>query len=452
MITINYYLKGAISDKNIEERQKAKDSSLNKILGKPLQVYLTLSGLGKRIQIYTKKRVSQYEWDKEKQLVDSRKNKINGTELNDWFILYKQSVLKQSSANENIGKTTTINDLRNIMNSITPNGTKKTTESFQDHFDNFLREHKTSEGHSKKSKTIQKYNTLLTHLEAFAKKKNIQLQLEAFDNTFLSSFKDHLVKELELGDNTVAKYIKASKTFIRFHINIGLIKPFNYTDIKSVEKEGEIYIIDLKQLVQLQNFKLNNKRLEQCRDIFCFQCWTGQRYSDIETIKTEDLKVNDKGEKIWDFHTVKTGENIKVPIVEYAEMILKKYASGNQPLPVISNQKQNEYLKELGKLVSADSEDQKKIAGFGNNAKTIKFHDGIRKENYVPFYKVLTTHVARKSYITNSLIIGVPERVVREVSGHKSEKDFRRYVNLANSYKDEMIRKSFSMENIEKFI
>jgi integrase len=89
----------------------------------------------------------------------------------------------------------------------------------------------------------------------------------------------------------------------------------------------------------LQNFKLNSKRLKQCRDVFCFQCWTGQRYSDIEAIKFEDLKVKDKGEKIWDFYTIKTGENIKVPVVEYAEMILKKYENDARSLPAISYQK-----------------------------------------------------------------------------------------------------------------
>ena len=326
MVTINYYLKGTISDKNIEELQKAKDPSLNKTLRTPRQVYLTVSGLGKRIQIYTKRRISQYEWDKEMQQVDCRKNKVNGTELNNWLMLFKQAVTKQNSANESTGKTTTITDLRNIMDSITPTGAKKITFSFQDHFERFLKEHKTGKGHSKKDQTIQKYNTFNAHLIKFAEKKKIRLQIEVIDGVFLSSFKDYLVKDLKLGDNTVGKYIKAAKTLIRFYINAGLIKPFNYTEIKSVEKEGEIY------------------------------------------------------------------------------------------------------------------------------TKTLEFHDGVRKEEYVPFYKVLTTHVARKSYITNSLIIGVPERVVKEVSGHKSEKDFRRYVNLANSYKDEMIRKSYSVENISKYL
>ncbi len=452
MVTINLYLKGAISDATIEKLQKDKDSSLNEILRTPRQVFLTVSGLGKRIQIYTKKRVSQYEWDKETQAVDCRKNKVNGPELNDWFINFKQAVKKRNSTNENEGKITSIIDLREILDEIIPQGTKKTALTFKDYFERFIKEHKTGDGHSKKGRTVQKYNTLNFHLINYTQSKKIPLRVEIIDASFLTNFKNYLVTTLNLGDNTVAKYIKAAKTFIRFYINAGVIKPFNYTDVKSVEKEGEIYIISLKQLIELQNFKLENKRLEHCRDVFCFQCWTGQRYSDIEAIRFEDLKVNEKGEKIWDFYTIKTGENIKVPITEYAEMILTKYAGSDKPLPVISNQKQNDYLKDLGEIVSKDNADQKKISGFGDNAKAIAFHDGVRSESYLPFYRILTTHVARKSYITNSLIIGVPERVVKEVSGHKSEKDFRRYVNLANTYKDEMIRKSFSMENISKFI
>ncbi len=454
MATVNYYLKGAISDANIEILKEAKDPSLNEILRTPRQVFLTVSGWGQRIQIYTKKRVSQYEWDKKEQLIDCRRNKVDSDELNDFLLKFKQAVKKRNSANENEGKITNIVELRQIMEEVRPHESLKASASitFEDHFKTFLSEHKTSEGHSKKGRTVQKYNTLNTHLIKYAKSKKTPLRLEMMDAAFLTSFKNHLVTTENLGDNTVAKYIKAFKTFIRFYINRGLIKAFNYTDVKSVEKEGEIYIISLKQLIELQNYKLENKRLEHCQDVFCFQCWTGQRYSDIEAIRFEDLKVNEKGEKIWDFYTVKTGDNIKVPITEYAEMILKKYEGSDKPLPVISNQKQNEYLKELGKIVSEDDGDKKKISGFGDNAKAIEFHDGVRSESYLPFYKMLTTHVARKSYITNSLIIGVPERVVKEVSGHKSEKDFRRYVNLANTYKDEMIRKSFTMENISKFI
>lgn len=74
------------------------------------------------------------------------------------------------------------------------------------------------------------------------------------------------------------------------------------------------------------------------------------------------------------------------------------------------------------------------------------------KEEYVPFYEVLTTHVGRKSFITNSLILGIPERVVKEVSGHKDEKSFQQYVKLVESYKAQKIEEGYSRDNIEKYL
>jgi integrase len=338
------------------------------------------------------------------------------------------------------------------MLSASPLNQTKQKFTFQEYYDKFINEHKTGDGYSKKQTTIRKYNSFYSHLKDFAEKNRISLHITNIDLTFLSNFKDYLVNDKKLSDNTVSKYIKAAKTFIRFYINNGLIRAFALNEVKCGEKEGEIYIISIRQLVKLQNYKIQDKRLSDCRDVFCFQCWTGQRYSDVAAIRKEDIKTNNDGQKVWDFFTIKTGDNIKVPIVEYADQILKKHQNNERILPVISLQRQNDNLKELGKLVSINTKGQNKIEGFDSKTKVTEFHDGVRKEEYLPFYEVLTTHVARKSYITNSLIIGVPERVVKEVSGHKSEQDFRRYVNLASSYKDEMIRKSYNSENIEKYI
>lgn len=74
------------------------------------------------------------------------------------------------------------------------------------------------------------------------------------------------------------------------------------------------------------------------------------------------------------------------------------------------------------------------------------------REGQAPFYEVLPSHAGRKSFILNSLILGVPERVVKEVSGHKDEKSFARYVKLAENSKAQVIRKAFSKENIAKIL
>ena len=66
------------------------------------------------------------------------------------------------------------------------------------------------------------------------------------------------------------------------------------------------------------------------------------------------------------------------------------------------------------------------------------------------FYEIMTAHVARKTFITNSLILGVPERVVREISDHKDEKSFRRYIKLADSYKTAKLFEAYSKDNVER--
>jgi integrase len=452
MITINYYLKGAMSDDKVKQLVKSKTQGIAEMLNQPLQLYLMISGAGKRIQIYTQKRISQYEWDKHKQRIDTRKNKLTGEAINDWLHSIEQSMLKKFALYENEGMTLQLDDIRDMVQTRAPIIINNATSSMEQYFKRFIQEHKTGQGYSKKHRTVQNYNAFFTHLKKFSIARRIPLIMDNFTKAFLIKFKDYLSAEVKLGDNTVSKYIKTAKTFVRFYINEGLIKPFPIAEVKSTEKDGEIYIITLKQLIALQNYKIDNKRLDGCRDLFCFQCWTGQRFSDIETFKIYDIKTNQDGDKTWDLYTKKTGENIKVPIVEYALNILDKYADSEFHLPLISLQKQNQNLKELGELVSKGNEGQAKIEGFDTMTKIVEYHDGIRKETYVPFFNLLTTHVARKSYITNSLIIGIPERVVKEVSGHKSEKDFRRYVNLASSYKDEVIRRSYSTENIAKFI
>ena len=73
------------------------------------------------------------------------------------------------------------------------------------------------------------------------------------------------------------------------------------------------------------------------------------RYSDAYNLK----KTNIEKDKIK-FTSIKTGEALTVPLNEYSQAILDKYKDvplpGNKALPVISNQKMNDYLKDLGEL------------------------------------------------------------------------------------------------------
>jgi len=448
MATVNYYLKGAISEEKIKLLHTSDSLFLKKQQARPLQIFLKLSLGGERLQIYTKKRVAQKYWDREKQRADCQKLKTGGTTLNEWLFEFEKAVLDFAQTNENNLKHTTANDLKALLDKKILAKPSKT--NFETYFNDYLAGQKTGDGHSLRLNTVKKYNGLKNHLIDFATESKRKLDVPGIDKDFLSEFKDYLIayeKKLDDGtikkltDNTIAKNVKAAKSFIRFYMNKNVIKPFNIAEVKSVEREGAIFVLPIKQLIELQNEKLESDKLNKVRDVFCFMCWTGQRFSDIEKLKHSDIIINEKGEREWRLITQKNNATITVPITPYADKILAKYKKSESPLPTYSNQKLNEYLKELGEKV-----------GLKNSVKVVKYYDGLKTEESLPFYEILTTHVGRKSYITNSLILGVPERVVKEVSGHKDEKSFRRYVQLADAYKSKEINKAFSIENISKFL
>lgn len=437
MASVNFYLKGASSKNRLLEIKDKK--FLNIVLDTPRQLFLMLSTGGVRLQIYTKKRIPQKYWNFEKQEIDCSKYRNVGIKIQEWLDDLKTEVRKLAEANELEKIQTTKSELVKILSGkILP---KTKAGQFDIQVKEFLIQHKTASGHSLRNNTLKKYNGLFNHLKSFSLHKGISINLNLFDKEFLESFKTYLTDELELNDNTVAKYIKAAKPLIRYYMNHGLIKPYELAQVKSNEKEGEIYVLGIKNVLMLQNLSLEAERHKHARDIFCFMCWTGQRYSDYESLKHEDFTFKENGEKVWELITTKTGTRVSIPIVEYAEDILIRNKNCDTPLPKLSNQKMNEYLKEIGK-----------IAELNFPVKSVKYYDGKKTEKKIPFYKILTSHVARKSYITNSLMLGVPERVVKDVSGHKDEKSFRRYVQLAGSYKSEMINKAFDKKNISKFL
>ena len=440
MASVNYYLKGAISEKHIEELKRNEDiESLDEILSQPLQIFLKISSQGRRIQVYTKRRIAQKYWDSSKQEYNPRRYRDNCAAKNAWLRELKSEVAELADINERNGIITASQEIKEILaNKIV---SKPVKESFEELLHSFLREHKKNDGHPLKEGTRQKYLGTYNHLLEYSKSNNIRLEIERIDEKFLQDFREYLSRIKELTDNTVVKILKAIKTFLRHYQKKGIIKSMDLSEVKTIDTEGEIYVLPIDKVLELQYVDLESERLKRVRDVFCFMCWTGQRYSDIVKINHNDLVEKADGQKDWNLITVKTQSRISVPIVQYAEEILDKYKDYETPIPIFSNQKINNYLKELGEHVK-----------FSWPVKTSKYFEGVLQQEQVPFYEVLTTHVGRKSYITNSLILGVPERVVKEVSGHRGEKSFRRYVKLAEVYKSQVIRKAFSKDNIRKIL
>jgi len=175
------------------------------------------------------------------------------------------------------------------------------------------------------------------------------------------------------------------------------------TGLKKLDKKANIYFLLEEELHHLTHMKIEDPKLDRVRDIFCFGCYTGLRYSDIENFK----KSNIHGDQ-YIITTIKTGKTLSNRLYPPALKILDKYKDNELPnaLPVISNQKMNDYLKELGP-----------IAGLDREITYIHQSGGKVSETYLPLYEKLSTHVARKTFITYLINSGESKEVVAAITG-----------------------------------
>lgn len=91
----------------------------------------------------------------------------------------------------------------------------------------------------------------------------------------------------------------------------------------------------------------------------------------------------------------------------------------NKALPVISNQKFNEYLKDLGKL-----------AEF-NDPETIVYYKGNeRVEETFKKWQLLSTHAGRKTFVSNALFFNIPAEVIMSWTGHKDHRVMENYYKI----------------------
>ncbi|WFE85006.1 site-specific integrase [Parabacteroides chongii] len=175
--------------------------------------------------------------------------------------------------------------------------------------------------------------------------------------------------------------------------------------------------------------EISNTRLAQVRDVFCFCCFTGLRYSDVYNLKKTDIKDT----KI-DIVTIKDVDNINIELNKYSRAILDKYKDldikKGKALPVISNQNYNDYLKELGQLAEMN-EEMTEVWYVGSK----------RMERTVKKWEVLTTHVARKTFVVNALTLGISPQVIMRWTGHNDIKAMKPYTKIVDKLKEQEMKK-----------
>ncbi len=306
---------------------------------------------------------------------------------------------------------------------------KQEPKKFFEYFDEF-------------TKTVGVQNAWTT--ATFTKFKSIRKHLYDFNsNLVLNDLTEDQLHEfityqhnIKLRNTTIAKNVSFLRWFLRWCANKDYYKGHLHDlfrpKLKGTDGNSKEVIHltwdELQSLIRF-NFPDSKQYLDRVRDVFVFTCFTALRYSDVAKLKRSDIRGN-----ALHIVTQKTSDGLKIELNKYSSAILDKYKDSvflnDKALPVISNVKMNEYLKEMGEL-----------AGINTPQRVVYFKGNERHEEVYPKYSLLTTHCGRRTFIVNAFYLGIGAETIMKWTGHSDYQAMKPYIKIVDDLKEKEMNK-----------
>ena len=279
-------------------------------------------------------------------------------------------------------------------------------ESF---IDVFVKYHASKKG-TRATTTLSNINQTMEVLKAFESSMGLKLCIKSFDRSVFTELIRFYLEDCGYNDRTIDKHLKVVRGFIKW-----AYPDFNRSFISfKIKKDDTVIHFTEEELLCLINADLIDK-LDRVRDLFIFSCLTGMRYSDLAKFNKSWIQ-----DGVIIFTQAKTSGLAVSPIFTNAYKILQKY---DYNLPRLSNTKFNLYLKDLFEYLQLD-----------RSITITRYQGNKRMEQVKPLFKLVTTHVARKTFISLALDNGIPIQDVMKMSGHSDYRGIRPYISVSKEH------------------
>lgn len=345
--------------------------------------------------------------------INSEINRLEET-VNDTFFFFEQT-----------GQIPTSSELRDEVNKRNGKIVEKEEKTFFDYYQQFIIEQ--GKENSWSENTYKRHKTTMNHLKKFAP----DLTFADLTHEGLSQLVDYFMNvevdnETGMKNYTAKKYINLTKWFLKWASEKGYNKELAFVTFKEKLKTipAKVIFLEWNELMSVYNATFPNEpHLELAKDVFCFQCFTSLRYSDVKNLKKADIY-----DGYITITTIKTDDPLKIELNKYSKAILEKYKDieGIYALPVPVNQRMNKYIKEICKACEI------------NEPICRTYYKGAERIDEIhPKYELIGTHCGRKTFICNALMLGIAPNIVMKWTGHRDYKSMKPYIDIADKAKEE---------------
>ena len=276
-----------------------------------------------------------------------------------------------------------------------------------------------------KKASIVKFNVIKHKLQRLEVRLSKTIYINEINEDFKQEFYNYC-KEENYSQNTIQRELNIIKTFCKFARSKGIEVDSELDSLKLPKEKIDNIYLSLEEIELIENAEIEQPHLINATEWLIISCFTGQRISDFMRFTKEMIRI-EKGKSLIEFEQQKTGKLMTIPIHAKVQQILDKN-KGEFPHK-ISDQRYNDYIKEVCKIAGIDEEIKgKKQLNISkqNNIQKIR-----RVEGIYPKYELVTSHIGRRSFATN-YYGDIPTSYLIYVTGHSSEVMFLNYIGKSN--------------------
>ena len=448
-------------------------------------IYLRYSHKSKWINIPLKYSIEPSFWDKENYSVRRKYSNYNELKrlMNDFEGNVRQKVEDYYYENKVYPPKELIN---NLLQEVKRDEKSIKTPTLKSLYDDFV---KFKIGKMVKQSTLNIYKYTWDKWELYEKSTSPK-ELNEMNERTLSLFNTFLLEQgLQL--NTIGKYTKTIKTFLRYvsnHLEMNVPPSFQRVKVEREEK-NDFVVFDKEEFERLKRevfysryftenrFDLSEREILIGR-IMVFLCSTGLSYVDFDRLTIENLFVDidilDSKKKYLNIKIHRQKTNIPevciIPIIDITiDLVIDMlgltyefYEGNDESIDIEFKLKILEKLLRLmkkgrkftkyqprlfPKVLQQDFNKEIKLLmcklGMVNEVKILKQVKNKVVDLNIPKYQLITSHTGRRTYITSCLRQGIRPHILMRTTGHKKIGTLLRYnketeLNIYNEFEDKI--------------